>query len=34
MTDNLGLYPRLGYEEFDRRREDGFDRVYFSKALD
>ena len=34
MTENLGLYPRLGYEEFDRRREDGFDRVYFSKALD
>jgi ribosomal protein S18 acetylase RimI-like enzyme len=34
MTENLGLYPRLGYEEFDRRREDGFDRVYFRKALD
>ena len=34
MRENLALYPRLGYVEFDRRREDGFDRVYFEKALD
>lgn len=34
MTENLGLYPRLGYEQFDRRVEDGFDRVYFRKTLD
>lgn len=34
MTENLGLYPRLGYVEFDRRIEDGFDRVYFSKDVD
>ncbi len=34
MTENLGLYPRLGFEQFDRRVEDGFDRVYFSKTLD
>ena len=33
MTENLGLYPRLGYDETDRRREDGFDRVYFRKEL-
>ena len=33
MTENLGLYPRLGYEQFDRRIEDGFDRVYFEKTL-
>ncbi|MCP4472236.1 MAG: GNAT family N-acetyltransferase [Gammaproteobacteria bacterium] len=33
MTENLGLYPRLGYREFDHRHEDGFDRVYFIKAL-
>lgn len=33
MTENLGLYPRLGYVEFDRRQEDGFDRVYFKKTL-
>ena len=33
MTENLGLYPRLGYQQFDRRIEDGFDRVYFKKDL-
>ena len=33
MTENLGLYPRLGYLQFDRRLEDGFDRVYFRKTL-
>lgn len=34
MTENLGLYPRLGYQQFDRRIEDGFDRVYFRKTFD
>jgi ribosomal protein S18 acetylase RimI-like enzyme len=34
MTENLGIYPRLGYREFDRRTEDGFDRVYFEKFLE
>ena len=33
MTENLSLYPRLGYTEVDRRIDDGFDRVFFSKAL-
>lgn len=33
MTANLALYPRLGYVETGRRREDGFDRVFFVKAL-
>ncbi|MFV3314559.1 GNAT family N-acetyltransferase [Pseudomonas sp. NY15374] len=33
MTDNLGLYPRLGYVEVARRSEDGFNRVYFEKKL-
>jgi len=33
MTENLRLYPSLGYEVVDRRREDGFDRVYFRKSL-
>ncbi len=33
MTENLALYPRLGYQPFDRRVEDGFDRVYFKKSL-
>ncbi|WP_240789540.1 GNAT family N-acetyltransferase [Pseudooceanicola onchidii] len=33
MADNLGIYPRLGYVETDRRIEDGFHRVYFEKPL-
>ncbi|MFT5218697.1 MAG: ribosomal protein S18 acetylase RimI-like enzyme [Planctomycetota bacterium] len=33
MIENLGIYPRLGYLQFDRRVEDGFDRVYFKKIL-
>ena len=33
MRENLSLYPALGYRETDRRREDGFDRVYFEKTL-
>jgi len=33
MTENLQLYPRLGYAETGRRTEDGFDRVFFRKCL-
>ncbi len=33
MTENLAYYPKLGYEEVDRRREDGYNRVYFRKRL-
>ncbi len=33
MTENLTLYPKLGYAEMGRRHEDGFDRVFFRKAL-
>lgn len=33
MTENLAMYPKLGYIEVDRRREDGFDRVYFVKDV-
>lgn len=33
MVENLLLYPRLGYCEVDRRREDGFDRVFFEKQV-
>jgi hypothetical protein len=33
MTENLRLYPSLGYDLIDRRREHGFDRVYFRKSL-
>jgi ribosomal protein S18 acetylase RimI-like enzyme len=34
MTENLTLYPRLGYRENDRRTENGLKRVFFSKRLD
>ena len=33
MTENRALYPRLGYCEMGRRREDGFDRVFYRKEL-
>lgn len=33
MTENLPLYPHLGYRETERRREDGFNRVFFEKWL-
>lgn len=33
MTENLDLYPALGYLETGRRVEDGFDRVFFRKEL-
>jgi len=33
MTENLALYPRLGYRETGRHTDNGFDRVYFTKAL-
>lgn len=34
MTENLALYPGLGYREYDRRTENGLKRVFFSKRLD
>lgn len=33
MTENLGFYARLGYEETDRRTEDGYRRVFMRKRL-
>ena len=33
MTENLTLYPKIGWTEFDRRVEDGFDRVFFRKRI-
>ncbi|MEP0942530.1 MAG: GNAT family N-acetyltransferase [Rhizobiaceae bacterium] len=33
MTENLAFYPRLGFEETERRSEAGFNRVYFRKTL-
>jgi ribosomal protein S18 acetylase RimI-like enzyme len=33
MTENLSIYPKLGYVEVARRTEDGFNRVYFEKTF-
>lgn len=33
MTENLSIYPRLGYLEVDRRTDDGFSRVFYEKQL-
>ena len=33
MTENLSLYPKMGYVEVERRREAGFNRVYFRKQV-
>jgi ribosomal protein S18 acetylase RimI-like enzyme len=34
MTENIKLYVHLGFHETGRVSEQGFDRVYMSKALD
>jgi predicted N-acetyltransferase YhbS len=33
MTENLAYYPRRGYLETHRARQDGFQRVFFAKQL-
>ncbi|KAL2866632.1 GNAT family N-acetyltransferase [Aspergillus lucknowensis] len=33
MYENLGLYAKLGFVETERRVEDGYERVFFRKAL-
>jgi GNAT superfamily N-acetyltransferase len=33
MTENQVLYPRIGYVEYERKYEAGYDRVFYSKAL-
>ena len=33
MTENLSFYPALGYVQVERRREQGFERVFFEKTL-
>jgi ribosomal protein S18 acetylase RimI-like enzyme len=34
MTENIALYTRIGYEEFDRRPQHGFSLVYMRKPLE
>jgi len=33
MVENVALYSKLGYKEIGRWSEDGFERVFFVKAL-
>jgi ribosomal protein S18 acetylase RimI-like enzyme len=33
MTENLAMYPKLGYVEFGRKRQAGFNRVFFRKPV-
>ena len=33
MTENLAFYARFGYEEYERRSEQGYSLVYFRKRL-
>jgi galactokinase len=33
MTENIALYTRLDWEEYDRRLEGAYSRVYFRKAV-
>ena len=33
MTENLGLYKKLGYMETERKTEQGYQRVYMRKSL-
>lgn len=33
MTENQVFYPRIGYVEYERKHEAGYDRVFYSKDL-
>ena len=33
MSENLALYPRLGWTRTHRAEEDGYDRVFFRKGV-
>jgi GNAT superfamily N-acetyltransferase len=33
MSENLALYAKIGYIEYDRRTEEGFPRVFMRKSL-
>lgn len=33
MSENIAMYPKIGYVEVGRRRESGFNRVFFRKQL-
>ncbi|MBT2305433.1 GNAT family N-acetyltransferase [Variovorax paradoxus] len=33
MTENQVLYPKIGYVEYDRRTEGGYERIFYRKPL-
>ena len=33
MVENVAIYPHLGYVETGRRRDEGYDRVFFEKRI-
>jgi len=33
MTENLGFYERRGFTQYDRRIDQGYDRIYFERPL-
>ena len=33
MTENQVLYPKIGYVEYDRRAQSGYERVFYRKRL-
>ena len=33
MTENQVFYPRIGYVEYERKQEQGYDRVFYRKSL-
>jgi GNAT superfamily N-acetyltransferase len=33
MTENQAFYPRIGYVEYDRKSDAGYDRVFYRKSL-
>ena len=32
MTENVGYYERRGFVQYDRRIDQGYDRIYFERA--
>ncbi len=33
MTENLAMYPKMGYRETQRKWHEGYNRVFFRKAV-
>jgi ribosomal protein S18 acetylase RimI-like enzyme len=33
MTENLTLYPKLGYVETERKQQEGYSRIFFRKPV-